>query len=1022
MEIPQVAFSKGEVSPLAADRTDTAFYQEALQTAINCFVNIEGSISNRPGLEYIGNSLSNTPNGSYLLPFVYNNQQTYVVEFAAGSMQFYSQGAFVQNGVSAAVITAAAIVNPIHGTRQVVVTAANSFTVGQVVTIQGVVAQSGSVNINSTWAVVSATPANFTFNLPLSGSLTYISGGTASIAYNLTNPYALADLPNLRWAQSADVLSLVVATQPMYQLTRITATSFTFTAPQLLFGPFQDTNTDGQTTVYASGTQGTVTLTASSGIFKPSHVGGLFYLQEQFFNAITAWEAEKVLVTAGSPVGMYVRSEGNIYQCVSAPTSGSSTGTGTFQPVHTQGTQQDGNGQTIPNLEGVAGVSWQFVSTDAGVAKIVSYISPTQVKATVQSYKGIYSNFPPTVVGGPVTAFGPFTYSGTGSQVTFTGLTGITTSDPNQFYVTVGGIFQDPSSYVINLSGTSITFYTPPASGAAISVAQVTGALTNIYAGSNSLVLMTGLCLSTYWAFGSISSIQGYTSDICYYNDRLVLSGTTLQPQTVFLSQVSNYLDFGVSNPQVDSDSITETINARQQNPINNLLPMNNLLLGTASASWRVTDSSGIGAITPSDVSLIPQEFYGMHPVPAVQTGTTIIYAQWGGRKLRDIIYQFYSDKYQGQELTVFARQMFPAGTAVTRVAYAPEPYGLIYCVRSDGVMCVCTYLVTPQSFTPTQQVIAWSRYITAGNFEDVVVVPENNSFSVYVLVGRTINGVYTRYIERFAPREYDTINDAFFVDSGLTYDGRNTSTTTMTVTGGTTWLANDVGILSASSVGGWTGFAFSDVTYSNCIWLNDANGNRLCRLQITGFVSTSVVNVQFLDPVPVSLQGTPDVNWTFARTTFVGLTNLIGQTVSIFADGAVLTPQVVGPTGLIMLSSPGGVVHAGLPYVTQIQSMELNVQNQEPIRNKAKTTPTLSVVVDESYPFMAGPSFTELVPSVIREFQPLGAAIGPYTGIVHVNLPALPQDDATVCVQMSDPAPLRITGWIATVDVGEPG
>jgi hypothetical protein len=84
MDIPQVSFTRGEASPIAAARTDAAFYQNALGACLNFFVRAEGAVSNRPGLQYIATCISNTANGSYILPFVYNNVQSYVSEFAAG--------------------------------------------------------------------------------------------------------------------------------------------------------------------------------------------------------------------------------------------------------------------------------------------------------------------------------------------------------------------------------------------------------------------------------------------------------------------------------------------------------------------------------------------------------------------------------------------------------------------------------------------------------------------------------------------------------------------------------------------------------------------------------------------------------------------------------------------------------------------------------------------------------------------------------------------------------------------------
>lgn len=946
VDVAQVSFSKGEVSPIAAARTDEQFYTSALQKCTNFFVHPEGGVSNRPGTQFIYQTVS-AKNGSYMVPFIYNNAQAYLVEFSSTPVPGYN----------------------------------------------------GSINV-------------------------YLNG--ALVQAGIGTPYLSTDLPNLRWAQSADTLNVTVQTQPLYQLKRLTPTSFSFTAPTLLFGPFQDLNTDGTTYVYASGTQGAVTITASNPIFQASHVGALFTIQEQFLGSIMPWTAQQVWVTGNAPVaGALCRSDNKIYVAVGPPGNGD-TNSGNFQPVHTLGTQWDGNeGQIIGTPGFQQGIEWQFVSTNAGVAQITGFIDSKHVTAVVQSHKGIYSNFPPSVVGGPVAVHGPYNFTGDGSTTSFGPLTASTVVDPNQFFVTVGAVFQDPATYSISSVAGNIQFNQAPSNGAAVVVTQVTGTVKNIYAnlagGSNTPVPMAGLCLSTYWAFGSFSPVQGYPADCCYFDDRLTLASTTLQPQTLFTSRVSDYLNFGVSDPQVDSDGIVETINARQQNPINNLLPMNNLLLGTASASWRAVGSSALGAITPSDIALIPQEFFGMQNVPAVQTGTTIVYVQWGGRKIRDIQYNFYTDKFQGSELTLLARHMFPFGTTALRAAYAPEPYGLLYVVRSDGVLCVCTYMPQTQSFAPPeQQLIAWSTWNTAGNIEDVCVLPENNSFSVYVLVGRTIGGVYNRYIERFAPREYLSINDAFFVDSGLTYDGRNASTTTMTLTGGTTWLAQDTGTLTASSGSGWAGFAATDPGLNNAIWLNDAFGNRLCRLQLTAVLSSTVAKVLFLDPVPASAQGVPISTWTFARTNFTGLTNIRGQTASIMADGSVMPRQIVSSTGSVTLQNAGGVVHVGLPYASQLQSLNLNVQGQETIRNRAKSIPRVSFVVDQSYPFSAGPDFTHLNPVQQRQFETYTAPITPHTGVLPADLQTLSTDDAYVCAEMDDPAPVRILSWIADVDVGE--
>ena len=68
----------------------------------------------------------------------------------------------------------------------------------------------------------------------------------------------------------------------------------------------------------------------------------------------------------------------------------------------------------------------------------------------------------------------------------------------------------------------------------------------------------------------------------------------------------------------------------------------------------------------------------------------------------------------------------------------------------------------------------AWTRHESGAGaiFEDVTTIAENGEDVPYFVVRRTINGVARRYIERLHSRAFDRVEDAFFVDCGLTYSG----------------------------------------------------------------------------------------------------------------------------------------------------------------------------------------------------------------------------------------------------------
>jgi hypothetical protein len=92
-----------------------------------------------------------------------------------------------------------------------------------------------------------------------------------------------------------------------------------------------------------------------------------------------------------------------------------------------------------------------------------------------------------------------------------------------------------------------------------------------------------------------------------------------------------------------------------------------------------------------------------------------------------------------------------------------------VHAVRSDGKALALT-------FNRDQEVVAWTHWDTDGDYESVASVRETTAGgredSVYFVVERIINGATVRYIERQHTRYFSAVEDAFFVDCGLTYDG----------------------------------------------------------------------------------------------------------------------------------------------------------------------------------------------------------------------------------------------------------
>lgn len=199
------------------------------------------------------------------------------------------------------------------------------------------------------------------------------------VAYELTTPWAAAELAQLDWAQSNDVMYLVSGTRQQQKLTRTSAVTFSIAAFETKNGPFKDTNTDETITVSATAATGVVTLTASSAIFQAGHVGGLFSMEAGAFSDIPAWEPG-IKVTVGDKR----RYEGRVYQATTLAASGSER-TGTAPPLHAEGAQWDGmSAGTDINGENAGGVLWTYLYDRFAQLKITAFTSATQVTATVQ--------------------------------------------------------------------------------------------------------------------------------------------------------------------------------------------------------------------------------------------------------------------------------------------------------------------------------------------------------------------------------------------------------------------------------------------------------------------------------------------------------------------------------------------------------------------------------------------------------------------------------------------------------------
>lgn len=367
------------------------------------------------------------------------------------------------------------------------------------------------------------------------------------------------------------------------------------------------------------------------------------------------------------------------------------------------------------------------------------------------------------------TTLTPSAKTGSGITITASAVTGINDDTG----------FQDPQDVgrLIRIRG--------KAGGAIIwgnATITAVGSTTSVTADVNDDFAGTGA--ETEWRLGAWYS-GNYPAAVSFAEGRLWWGGEPNAPGDVHSSKSGDFENMEpttkgssaapVENATVADDSaVNYTIGSNQ---VNNILWMDtgrNLIMGTPGGCFALQASSTNEPVTPTNVNVPSPTAVGARATRPTRIGGHIVYIDRAGRRIRGLRYAFDQDSYVADDLNRLAKHMSTSG--FTNIEYQLEPDSTAWCTRTDGYMAAL-------AFVPEEDVFAWGRHQVGGTsavVEEVAVIPSPNADhdQLWIVVSRTINGATVRYIE-FLEENFDggDVEDAFCVDSGLTYDGTATTT-----------------------------------------------------------------------------------------------------------------------------------------------------------------------------------------------------------------------------------------------------
>lgn len=743
------SFNAGEVSILIEGRTDIDRYPASMRVMLNTVAAPQGPAIPRSGTEFINTAYDHTKK-SILVPFVFSETDFYMIEFADDRIRFFTEsGILAKTPVNATLNDDSPFFKFDSATLgasvgdQVVL-----LDFDPVYNLQGVV-----VNITAKTGTVYTTDIEFP---------ALADPGTFQVAqvYHVASPYDVLTLPDLQDTPSLDVVYLTHPTVKPYKLKRNDTYDWAFEAVTFIDGPYMPTNETSTTlTVSATGkaTPNMTNDTTPSGTASGSSklAGTEYWHAFDDPTAVTYWSS-------------------NVDQ------------TGTIQYLASSGFVCDAyvihmatdNSDTNFTAKDFAPSTWTFEGSNDGSNWTVldeqrNYVLYDNQKSVLfEINNGTSYTYHRLVITQAIRngAVKPRVRSlimrstaSTSLTVTASAVTGINNN---------AGFKATDVGRLIRIKGLDGS-WRPLRITAFTNTTTVTATLLG--------EPFANLRPSGEWRLGYWSETTGYPSCATFHADRLWFGGSVSFPDLLVASVTEDYENMtpsSASGEVLDTHSIAQRINARRLSRIKWMATAKDgLLLGTGSEEYVVQPNNTDRVYAPGKIKATRNSARGSSNTPPAAIDGQVLYVQRSGRTVREYAYNYESDGYRSPSMSSLASHL--GISPFVRMAYAAEPYSIVWMLRSDGRVVGLTY-------NRDENVVGWHRHKfpdgmvddeeTEAVIESIAVLPSANQLQdvLWVVAKRIVNEQTVRYVEKLTPF-WDfgmTLDDAHFVDCGLRYEG----------------------------------------------------------------------------------------------------------------------------------------------------------------------------------------------------------------------------------------------------------
>ena len=578
--------------------------------------------------------------------------------------------------------------------------------------------------------------------------------------YEVVTPWTLAQVDELQFAQSADVMYFTHPEVSPRVLSRFADNNWTLTEFAFERGPFLPENADQSEGLRVSGYSGSVTVRAANTTFTADMVGSILALRSVPELLHDQWKTGTVYSIGDRVWSDSLESPGsvNVYKAATAGTSGARA------PGHDAGTETDGV------------VEWEYMHNGTGYIEVTAFTGAVEVEADVVFNPEIPQDWVSWQATGAIEITAQ---PSDGDTITFNDGSGAVvfefdndaTTSPGNVAVTIGGDADATfTNFVAAFSSQSFDVGFISA-GRELSITHNQYGeefnLTTLKSGAN--ITVTGMSggsgvtvSSEEFAFrfseGSWSDRRGWPRAVTIHDERLWFGYTDTEPTTIWGSNIDDYTNFNAGTA-LDDEAITKVLGGDALNPVQWLTSNDELVIGTTGSVFVSRTTEGV-TLTPTSVQLRSQSQHGASKYQGISVAASVVYVQRSRTTLRELLYNDSINRYTALDLSMTSEHLIEDGIKHIALTNTPDP--IIWAYTDAGELVGFTY-------DRSEDVLGVHHHDLSGIVESVSVIPsaDGTQDRLWLVVQRTVNGSTVRHIEYLSKYTDEIHCDAYLTASG---------------------------------------------------------------------------------------------------------------------------------------------------------------------------------------------------------------------------------------------------------------